>query len=237
MFWWIAAAFFLFCALREIWRGSKHRGPEALTLARTWWTFVFICLALSAGLAWVPGRYWLLERELERVSTTLADGRKAKVHCNTFFDTMFDPNQLAAGHANIETGEVVMQKPWCGRILDYLADPYHADREQIFALHMITHEAMHVRGERDERKTECQAIQRNYRTAVLLGIPDHLAARHALEYYQTMYMQRAEVGGLSGSYFSPQCKPRGALDERLPDSTWAQMHKLESGGRARRRFQ
>ncbi|GAC1501268.1 MAG: hypothetical protein NVS1B6_07600 [Steroidobacteraceae bacterium] len=42
---------------------------------------------------------------LSEKATELAIHR-AKVHCNTMFDTMLDAEMLAAGHANPQTGEI-----------------------------------------------------------------------------------------------------------------------------------
>ena len=86
---------------------------------------------------------------------------------------------------------------------------------------MFTHESMHVRGELDEAKTECEAVQRNYRAARMLGVADDTARQNALDYYNILYKRRAIVGGLSGSYYSAECAPGKALDEHLEDSTWS----------------
>ena len=85
---------------------------------------------------------------------------------------------------------------------------------------MFTHESMHVRGELNEAKTECEAVQRNYRAAKLLGVPDDIARKNALDYYSILYKRRAIIGGLAGSYYSDQCAPGKAMDEHLEDSTW-----------------
>ena len=86
---------------------------------------------------------------------------------------------------------------------------------------MFTHESMHVRGELNEAIIECEAVQRNYRAARLLGVPDHIARRNALDYYNVLYQRRGTIGGMQGAYHSGQCAPGKALDERLSDSTWA----------------
>jgi hypothetical protein len=134
---------------------------------------------------------------------------------------MFDQAMLASAHADPTTGQMVFQYGWCGRLMDYLAHPARADREEIASLLMFAHEAMHVRGELDEARAECEAVQRYRRAAVLLGVPDALARRTGLAYFRGDYQLRRVAGGLSGSYYSAECRPGGALDEHLPDSTWA----------------
>jgi hypothetical protein len=86
---------------------------------------------------------------------------------------------------------------------------------------MFTHESMHVRGELDEARTECQAVQRNYRAARLLGVPDATARRNALDYYNNLYKLRRDEGTMQAAYYSEDCAPGKALDEHLNDSTWA----------------
>lgn len=80
---------------------------------------------------------------------------------------------------------------------------------------------MHIRGEMNEARTECQAIQRNYRSAKLLGVPDDVAKQNALDIYNTNYQQRGKIGGMQSAYYSDQCAPGLAMDEQLADSTWS----------------
>jgi hypothetical protein len=79
---------------------------------------------------------------------------------------------------------------------------------------------MHVRGERNEAVTECEAVQRNYRAARLLGVPDEIAKRNARQYFEVIYRERGEIGGMQSAYYSTECAPGKALDEHLPDSSW-----------------
>jgi len=127
---------------------------------------------------------------------------------------------LAAGHANPRTGEIALQKPWCSTLMSYLSHPDRATDLELTSLNILTHESMHVRGEMNEARTECQAVQRNYRAARLLGVPDAIAKRNAVDYYNVTYKLRGEMGGLAGGYYSDECAPGKALDEHLIDSTW-----------------
>jgi hypothetical protein len=226
MLWWIATSFSVWLIVREFWsvykKPSKDEQAPNPEPRKVWWAYVWLCAAGAAVFAYTPVRYGLFERKLERIATELAEGRRAKVHCNTVADTLFDPMVFAAGHANIETGQIVLQHPWCGNLMDYIASPERAGHRELAALNILTHEAMHVRGERNEALTECQAVQRNYRTAKLLGVRDDLAGKTAQAYFNTVYQMRGDIGGMAGVYYSPDCKPGGAMDEKLVDSTWRQ---------------
>ena len=221
MLWWASAGFFLWLALRELFHGlvPKQGFSQPHTILKS---YVLITLLIAAACAYTPVRYWRFERFLTEKAIILSGSDQATVHCNTLFDTLLDPNSLAAGHANPETGQIVLQKPWCGVLMDYLADPESMDIQGIASLNLFVHETMHIRGELNEATTECQAIQRHYRAARLLGVDsDRIARQSGLRYYQTQYQDRGKIGGMQTAYYSDQCAPGKALDENLADSTWS----------------
>ena len=220
MLWILASLFFFWCAFREL-RRSIVPAPGFDVPTPVSKPYLAIVLILAVLFAWPPVHTWYFEGFLAKKATELADGHRAKVHCNTTFDTMIDPEMLAAGHANPRTGKIVIQKPWCGTLMAYLRHPGRATDEELASLDMITHESMHVRGELNEALTECEAVQRNYRAAKLLGVDDDTAKRNALEYYNVVYQQRGEIGGLQAAYYSNECAPGKTMDEHLADSTWA----------------
>ena len=217
MLWIFGAFFFAWLAFREIRGAYQSFQPSPFDPI-----YLAIVVVLSLACAWQPVSQWRFEQFLSAKASLLADGRKATVHCNSFFDTVIDPNVMAVGHANFETGEIVLQYLWCDKLRGFINHPERASIDEIYSLNLFTHEAMHVRGERDEARTECQAVQRNVRSAKLLGVPDEIAKQSALRYYEGDYKKKGEIGGMAGSYFSTECAPGKALDERLPDSTWAQ---------------
>jgi hypothetical protein len=219
MLWIAASLFFLWCAFREV--HASIVPPAGFDRTKPVYApYVAAMLILAMLSAWPTLHRWYFQHYLSVKATQLADYHRASVHCNTVFDTMLDPEMLAAGHANPRTGQIGIQHPWCDRLSSYLSHPNRASEEELSSLDMFTHESMHVRGELNEVKTECEAVQRNYRAAKLLGVPDETARKNALDYYNILYKRREIVGGLSGSYFSRECAPGKALDEHLEDSTW-----------------
>ncbi len=220
MLWWLGTALFLWLALREVYHAFVPK-PGFLQPQEISGLYLAITLALACACAYPPLRTWRFEQFLTRQARILSENQSAKVHCNTFFDTAVDPMALAAGHANDETGEIAFQKPWCSVLRRYLRHPEQADDRGLFSVLMFAHEAMHVRGERDEAVTECQAIQRYVRAARLLGVSEAAAHEGGLRYYRELYQQRKQVGGMQMAYYSEDCAPGKKLDEHLPDSTWA----------------
>jgi hypothetical protein len=220
MLWIAISLFFSWCAFREI-RGSfvapnGYDFPQPVSRI-----YLALVLGLAVAFAWPTVHRWYFQWFLSVKATELADNHRAKVHCNTTFDTMLDPMMLYAGHANPQTGEIGIQKPWCNTLMSYLAHPARANDLEIQSLNIFTHESMHIRGEMNEARTECEAVQRNYRAAKMLGVPDGIAKQNALDYYHNSYQRRAQIGGLAGEYYSPECAPGGAMDEHLDDSTWS----------------
>ena len=220
MLWMLASLFFFWCAFREI-RYSILPRPGYDTPAPITKSYLGLVLSLAVIFAYPPVHTWYFQWFLSRKATELAENHRASVHCNTSFDTMLDPEMLFAGHANPRTGKIALQAPWCEILRAYLRHPERADRRELDSLDIFTHESMHIRGELNEVKTECQAVQRNYRAAKLLGVPDAIAKRNALEIYNINYQSRRQAGGLAGGYYSDQCAPGKDLDEHLIDSTWA----------------
>lgn len=220
MLWIIASLFFAWCAFREV-RASIVPPAGFASPVPIFKPYLALMLALTLAFAWTPVHTWHFQRFLSEKATELAEDHQAKVHCNTVFDTMVDPEMLASGHANIRTGQIGIQSPWCSTLMSYLDHPERADREELESLDLITHESMHVRGERNEAATECEAVQRNYRAARLLGVPDAVAKRNARDYYEIIYQERGRIGGMQNEYYSDQCAPGKAMDEHLRDSTWA----------------
>jgi hypothetical protein len=216
MFWLLGAL--LFCALivRELASAWRTDRPDPI-----YPPYLILLAALAAACAWPVVSMWRFERFLEEKAMLLTDGKPVSVHCNTVVDTMFDRHQLAAGHANPATGDIVFQTPWCDVLRDYLDDPASAEDRQIVSLNLFTHEAMHIRGELNEATTECQSVQYNHRAARLLGVPDALAKAHAQRYYTVLYASRGQIGGYAGMYFSDRCASGRDMDLGLPDSTWA----------------
>ncbi|WP_419421355.1 hypothetical protein ACNVED_14935 (plasmid) [Legionella sp. D16C41] len=215
MLWIALALFFWWLIYREIknpilnFYGFKQ--AVSIPTSKAYLTLLFI---LALACSWPPLHRWYFQHHLTIIARQLSQNPMAKVHCNTLFDTLFDEDVGVAGHAELKKGYIVIQYPRCSLLMDYIKHPNQASIEELISLNVLTHESMHVRGEDNEAKTECQAVQRNFRTARLLGIPEMTAKRNAIDYYKQVYLKRHD------SYFSADCAPGKALDEQLIDSTW-----------------
>ena len=92
------------------------------------------------------------------------------------------------------------------------SDKRRPSHEQVVAVHVLPHEAMHLSGRLNEAAAECAAVQRDAHTARLLGAPDAAAAELAAAYWRNVYPLMPD------GYRSADCRPGGALDERLADA-------------------
>lgn len=153
------------------------------------------------------------EQFLSEKASELSGIPNVNVECVSVFESIFDPGDMTnAGTAYIELAEIHFQHGWCRHLQNYLEHPHSVSDNELFSMHVFTHEVMHIRGERNERKADCQAIQRDIQAGVLLGVPAYVARENALRYYNGWYR--------SHPYFDPECKLRGKLDENLPHSIW-----------------
>lgn len=199
----VVSLFFFWLIYREI------NSPQELDNFSKGYIAVLFPLALLSGKPIID--HWRFESLLSSKATLLADGKPADVKCATVFQSVYDKFGLA-GTGNPTTGEIVLQYPTCNDLRDYLEAPETASQKAITSLHVFTHEAMHVRGEMNEQKTDCQAIQRNVRAARMLGVRAHIAEVSALAYYEGPYRTHP--------YFSAECAKGKALDEDLSESIW-----------------
>jgi hypothetical protein len=182
------------------------------------WLSAGLLLAVAVAAA-VPGVVRASqERRLGRAATVLAGSRVA-VRCQSLGQAVLDGGP--------ELGYVRWRadgspEPWalikrdqCRHLAAYLrSDRHRPTRDQVIAVHVLTHEAMHLSGRLGEAEAECAAVQRDARTARLLGSAAADAARLAAAYWHDHYPLMPD------GYRSPECRAGGALDERLPDAPW-----------------
>jgi len=158
------------------------------------------------------------ERRLGGAASALAGARVA-VRCQTFGGAFVD--------AGPELGYVRWRadgspEPWtlikrdqCRHLAAYArSDKRRPTRDQVVAVHVLTHEAMHLSGRLGEAAAECAAVQRDAHTARLLGARPADAVALAATYWRNIYPLMPD------GYRSGDCRPGGPLDEGLADAPW-----------------
>ena len=86
--------------------------------------------------------------------------------------------------------------------------------EQVMAVHTLTHEAVHLRGEWSESVAECESMQRDRATAVSLGATPAQAEALARTYVVEVYPR------VPAEYADARCREGGAWDRSPGDGLW-----------------
>lgn len=205
----------------------------AVAVAARWWTrrydalgrprsFPFLGVGLlvvvALGLS-VPS--FLRHREEDRLSATASQlvGAKVQVHCQSLGKELVDMGSelgyVKWGPDGVPERQTLIKHAPCARLHDYLTSSrISPSDDEVVAVHVLTHESMHMRGLTDEAQAECAAIQRDAETSRLLGANTDDALALARHYWLSVYPRMPE------DYRSSDCHPGGALDEHLPDAPW-----------------
>jgi hypothetical protein len=177
-------------------------------------------LAIIAAAALIPGVQRAIEERRLAYAATKLVGHKVVVHCQSTAAALIDvgaelgfvPYDASGRPRPITT----LKREPCKELKHYLAG--HRERpsyDEVVAVHVLTHEAMHMRGETSEAAAECQAVQRDRTTATLLGATAVQAEKLALRYWLAVYPHMPE------GYFSQDCRPNGPMDEHLGTAPWS----------------
>ena len=111
--------------------------------------------------------------------------------------------------------QTLIKREQCADLRSYLrSDKLQPSREQVAAVHTLTHESIHMSGVTNESETECIALQRDAEMARHLGASTEGASALAQLYWQVVYPL------MPPGYRSGECRPGGALDLKGPDSPW-----------------
>jgi hypothetical protein len=214
---WIAIAFAIaaaFVALR--WCGRRYDG---LGRARKFPVISVVVLSLLAIAAATPT--YLRHREEDKLSAVASQlaGAHSTVHCQTFGQVFFQVGGelgfVKYGPGGVPDHHTTIMHGPCSALRSYLhSNKRRPSDDEVVAVHVLTHESMHMRGITNEADAECAAVQRDEETAQLLGADPASARLLARLYWLEDYPR------MPTSYTSPDCHPGGALDEHLPTAPW-----------------
>ena len=195
------------------------RRRDSLGRPRPFPKWSILLLASLSVAAAVPGaRRAIEERQLARVASQLA-GHPVRVHCQSTAGALVDAGSelgfVPFDQDGVPLPTTTVKRDPCNDLRRYLGghrqDPTY---EEVVAVHVLTHESMHMRGATAEQVAECEAVQRDRVTASLLGATPAEAEQLALRYWLTVYP------GMPADYFSQDCRPGGRLDEHLASAPW-----------------
>jgi hypothetical protein len=160
-----------------------------------------------------------LESRLSNASSTLL-GMHVEVDCQTLTGSALDMGRelgyVKWGPDGVPEHKTLIKHQQCNDLHSYLnSSKEHPSAAEILAVHVLTHESMHMSGITSEAIAECDAMQHDTTMAEDLGAPPAAAHALAVTYWLTVYPYMPE------GYTSGDCKPGGAMDLHLPDPPWA----------------
>lgn len=181
-----------------------------------WTVSLLAVLALAAA---VPGvRRRSQERQLSKVATALV-GHRVSVHCQSLGGALTD---VGAELGYVKYGpngpepRTLIKREACGDLRRYASGHQnHPTRNAVIAVHVLTHESMHMRGLTSEAAAECAAVQRDRTTAELLGATAAQARELARIYWLTVYPD------MPPDYHLDTCYAGTPDDEHLASAPWA----------------
>jgi hypothetical protein len=178
--------------------GGASRGALILFLLPT--------LAFGWAFAHEVRHQWTQARATA-VTRELTGNPDATSVCQRYAPDLLDLSQNA-GHVMSDTPNVAhLRRTTCNDFFSWLtSDMVDPTREQIVAVHVVVHEAMHVAGEFSEGIAECWAMQRDAEAAEFLGAGPEDAQVLAEAYYTEIYPT------MSPEYRSVDCSPDEELD-------------------------
>lgn len=191
-----------------------------------------VVLALSAVAVYL-GPYRERQRDetaLGRIASVIA-GRGVTVECAGAFATLTD---VSSRDGSVEFGpdgtpadEAKLSGATCARLRSFLAGDVpgleclaveahcseEAERAAV-AVNVLSHEAWHLRGVRNEAAAQCYALQTNADTALQLGAsPDEAAAIAS-------WVDRRVQPALPSEYRTSECRDGGPLDLQPERTAW-----------------
>lgn len=176
-------------------------------------------LAVVALAAAIPGaQRRVQEHRLSRVASQLV-GHSVSVHCQSTAGAIVDMGS-ELGYVPYDADgaplpRTTIKRDPCKALRHYVAGGRRSPSyDEVVAVHVLTHEAMHMRGATDEAVAECEAVQRDAVTARLLGATPEQARALAVQYWRTVYPRMDE------GYVSRDCAPGAPWDERLDTAPW-----------------
>jgi len=176
-------------------------------------------LAVLAVVAAIPGvRRHSEEQRLSSVASALV-GHAVRVHCQSFGQALADVGAelgyVKWGDDGRPERQTLIKRDPCAALRHYYGGDEHSpSTQEVVAVHVLTHESMHMRGELDEAIAECEAVQRDEQTAQLLGATPREARLLARLYWGTVYPDMPD------DYRTSECAPGGRLDEGLASAPW-----------------
>jgi hypothetical protein len=177
------------------------------------------CVVLAAVATFPIVDRATLESRLSHASSKLL-GIHVQVRCQTLTGSALDMGRelgyVKWGPDGTPERKTLIKHDQCNDLDAYLdSNKQHPTAAQIVAVHVLTHESMHMSGITNEAVAECYAVQRDAALAGVLGASASAAHALAVSYWDVVYPNMPD------NYRTGACRSGGQLDLQLPDPPWA----------------
>lgn len=157
-------------------------------------------------------RYQITETNLTQIVKTISKNKNGNIHCQRLSETYFNASQNLGQVNSTQPNTAMLSYQTCQDLFSYINSPKNEPTiQEIQAVHVLTHESIHVSGDYNESSTECKAVQYNAKTAKLLGATTINSQKLAEKYYTTMYPN------LRKNYITEECAENKELDQTPND--------------------
>jgi len=178
---------------------------------------VGICLALALACAvpiWLGARR---EARLEHAASAVA-GRQVQVHCQGIGQAFTDVGQelgyVRWGADGVPERSTLIKRGPCADLRSWIGSSKRAPSlDQVIAVHVLTHETMHMVGLTNEAHAECAAMQRDASMAVELGATREQGLALARRYWSDVYPRMP-------NRYTGDCGAGARYDEGIADAPW-----------------
>lgn len=111
-----------------------------------------------------------MENKGTQVVKSVSGKEEGHLSCQRFFNTLWDTRVSVQGFVEYDKPNTATMK-WkqCKQLQEYFANPLEPTTENTMAMQVLLHESIHVKGNRSESSTECEALQVHQSQAIQLG--------------------------------------------------------------------
>jgi hypothetical protein len=170
----------------------------------------------------VTERQWISAEHAFTAASRVVAPSAPGVHCQRLGET-FTYAGAELGHVEwdedgVTTAPALISYETCQRLTAYwrsnAAEKAAPPLEQVVAVHVLTHESVHLAGDHKEASTECTAMQRDTDVAQALGASPESARRLAETYAAQVYPR------MPSGYTNANCVKDGSMDATPGDGIW-----------------
>lgn len=184
------------------------------------WIGITIVLLPLTVLFWTERQWVTAEKKFTSVALSI-EPLAAGVHCQRLGET-FVSSGSDLGHVNFAdgtpSGPAVLSYETCNRLAAYwrssAAEKDAPPLDEVVAVHVLTHESVHLTGSLAESVTECRAVQGDAVVAQRLGATPEQGSALAVRYWTQVYPH------LSYDYQTRDCYEDGPMDRTPGDGVW-----------------